>query len=998
MKAIFTICLIMVGLLVAIQKSVAQTPGFTISGTVSGDSPKETLPGVSVFFKGSKIGTTTDTNGQYKITVPDSEGILVFTFVGFKTKEVNIGGQRVVNIMLTGDAADLDEVLVVGYGTQRRKDVTGSIASVSANDIKNQPASNIESLLQGRAAGVQVSQSSGAPGSNLSIRIRGGSSINAGNEPLYVIDGIPVVNDNQDPSGTSYGTATSTNALTSLNPDDIENIQILKDASATAIYGSRANNGVVIITTKRGKGDGVTVSYNGYYGRQEAVKKLDLMNGQQHAEFLNDWAVANNVTKPFPDPTAIGIGTDWQEQILRNAAIQNHQVSVASGKNDIKYYVSANYFNQDGVIMNSGLDRYSLRVNLDGKITNKVRFNQALTYNRTISNSLPSSNQGAGNVRSAAERSWVTSPTIPVLDKNGAYVDTWYGASKPDNPVEALSTIYNELTGDNLLGNLSVDYDIIQGLTFKTLLGVNLNNRSLGEYYPGSTTYLGSLFSGLGINSNRRITNILNENTLRFTRTFNQVHHLELLAGFTWQTEKDFENSAQASGFADDRLGIYKLGGGTGVPVVDSFHTEWSLASALSRVNYQYKNKILLTASFRADGSSRFGGGNKWGYFPSVALGYRLSEESFIKDLKVISDLKIRGSYGLTGNQEIGSYQSLPRLATDLFYIFGNKLVSGSRQTSLSNSELKWEKAAQYDFGLDLALFDNRIQFVFDYYQKTTNDLLFTINLPGISGYSTALYNTGAVENKGIELSLNAGILTKELKWDAALNFARNRNKITSLGRNSSTTLFVGYPPGMTLGYIYDGVFNTQEEIDGQTVQKGVKPGDARYRDLNGDGILNTDDREIIGNPFPDYIVGFNNSLSYKGFSLSVFMQGSIGGESTRLAALFNPADVSSNKSIELLNRWTPQNPDSNIPRAGVSNWLSTSTHDLQHLSYLKLRNVQLGYTLPARIMPFKGTANVYLSGQNLLTLTNDYSGYDPDGGINYPTAKTVMFGLNLTF
>lgn len=998
MKAISTICLIMAYLLFVVPKSDAQTSGFTISGIVSSDSPQETLPGVSVFLKGSKIGTTTDTKGQYKITIPEMKGTLVFSFIGFQTQEVIINQRTTLNITLSSGAEALDEVLVVGYGTQKRKDVTGSIASVSADDIKNQPASNIENLLQGRAAGVQVSQSSGAPGSNLSIRVRGGSSINAGNEPLYVIDGIPIVNENQDPSGTSYGTATSTNALTSLNPDDIDNIQVLKDASATAIYGSRGNNGVIIITTKRGKGDAVNVSYNAYYGKQEAVKKLDLMNGQQHAEFLNDWATANNVAQPFSNPSEIGAGTDWQGQILRRAPIQNHQVSVASGKGDVKYYVSANYFGQDGVIMNSGLKRYSLRVNLDGKITDKIRFNQALTYNRTISNSLPSSNQGAGNVRSAAERSWVTSPTIPVFDETGAYVNTWYGASKPDNPVAALSTTFNELTGDNLLGNVSVDYDIIKGLTFKTLLGVNLNNRALGEYYPGSTTYIGSLFSGLGINSSRRITNILNENTLRYTLTFNKVHSLEVLAGFTWQTEKDFENSAQASGFADDRLGIYKLGGGTGVPIVDSFRTDWSLASGLSRVNYQYNNKFLVTASFRADGSSRFGGGNKWGYFPSVALGYRMSEESFIKDLKVISDLKIRGSYGLTGNQEIGSYQSLPRLATDLFYIFGNKLVTGSRQTSLPNSELKWEKAAQYDVGLDLGLFDNRIQLVFDYYKKITKDLLFTINLPGTSGYSTALYNTGGVENKGIELSLNAAILTKELKWDAALNFARNRNEITSLGRNSSTTLFVGYPPGMTLGYIYDGVFNTQEEIDGQTVQKGVKPGDARYRDINGDGILNTDDREIIGNPFPDYIVGFNNSLSYKGLSLSVFLQGSIGGESTRLSALFNPADVSSNKSVELLDRWTPQNPSSNIPRAGVSNWLTTSTNDLQDLTYLKLRNVQLGYALPSKTLPFKGSANVYLSGQNLITLTNDYSGYDPDGGINYPTAKTIMVGLNLTF
>ena len=965
---------------------------------VMSDSPRENLAGVSVLIKGSKTGTTTDAGGRYSITLPMKTATLVFSFIGFNTKELNVDGQSTLNVTLSGSEQSLNAVMVVGYGVQKRKDVTGSIASISASDIKNQPASNIESLLQGRAAGVQVSQSSGAPGSNLSIRIRGGSSINASNEPLYVIDGIPIVNDNQDPSGTSYGTATSTNALTSLNPDDIDNIQILKDASATAIYGSRGNNGVVLISTKRGKGDAVKVAYNGYYGVQERVKQLALMNGREHAEFLNDWATANNVTKPFANPAEIAEGTDWQEQILRKAAIQNHQVSVSSGKKDLNYYVSANYFSQNGIIINSGLKRYSFRVNLDGKITDKIKFSQALTYNRTISNSLPASNQGAGNVRSAAERSWVTSPTIPVFDNNGNYVNTWYGASKPENPVAALSSTYNQLTGDNVLGNISVDYEIINGLTFKTLLGVNLTNRALGEYYPGSTTYIGGLFSGLGINSSRRITNILNENTLRFSKTFNQVHSLEVLGGFTWQTEKDFENSAQASGFADDRLGIFKLGGGTGVPIVDSFNTEWALVSGLGRINYQYNNKFLLTTSFRADGSSRFGAGNKWGFFPSVALGYRLSEESFIKDLGFISDLKIRGSYGLTGNQEIGSYQSLPRLATDLFYIFNNRLVTGSRQASLANSELKWERAAQYDAGLDLAFLNNRIQFVFDYYQKKTQDLLFTINLPGVSGYSTALYNTGGVQNRGIELTLNAAVLNKELKWDVAINFARNRSKLTSLGRNASTSLFVGYPPGVIQGYIYNGVFHNQAEIDQQSVQKGVKPGDARYVDVNADGILNTDDRQIIGNPFPDYISGFNNSFSYKGFSLNAFLQASVGGEGTKLAALFNPADVSSNKSVDLVSRWTPQNPDSNIPRAGVSNWLAPSTNDLQSLSYLKLRNVQFAYTFAPQVLPFKGSANIYLSGQNLITITKDYSGYDPDGGINYPTAKTIMLGLNLTF
>lgn len=998
MKLLVTLCLIGVCCLFGPPRAVGQTNPVTITGVITAEDSNEGLPGVNVVYKGTTTGTTTDQDGRYRLSVPNATGTLVFSYIGYVTQESSIGNQTSINAKLVADTKALSEVVVVGYGTQRKKDVTGSITSVTADEIKNQPASNVETLLQGRAAGVQITQSSGAPGGGLNVRIRGGSSINAGNEPLYVIDGIPVYNNDKDPSGTSYGTFTSTNALASLNPDDIESIQILKDASATAIYGSRGNNGVIIITTKRGKNGRTNVSYNAYYGTQQAVRKLDLMNGTQHAEFLNDWAEATKITKPFANPASIGAGTDWQDQIFKAAPIQNHQLSVSGGNGNINYFVSGNYFDQQGIVINSGMKRYSLRANLDGKITDKLKFSQSLTYNRTVTNSLPLANAGDGNIRSAAERAWVTSPTIPVFDASGQYVNTWYGASKAENPIAALESTYSQVSGDNLLGNVSLDYQIIEGLTFKTLLGVNLLNRSLDEYFPGATTYLGGLFNGLGVLSNKRVTNILNENTLRFSRVIDGKHNIEVLGGFTWQREKDLETATQSSNFPNDRLGINGIGGATGVPVVTANNTEWSLASYLGRINYQFNDKYLLTASFRADGSSRFGSGNQWGYFPSFAVGYRISEEPFLKSIKIIDDLKIRAGYGLTGNQEIGSYQSMARLVTNAMYIFDNRLSSGSRQSSLANSELRWEKAAQYDIGLDVAILNNRLKFVIDYYQKTTQDLLFTINLPSNSGYSTALFNTGSVENKGIELSLDAAVIDKAFKWNAALNYARNRNKITSLGRNASTTLFVGYPPGVIQGYIYEGVFHNQAEIDAQTVQRGVVPGDARYQDVNGDGVLNANDRVILGNPLPKYIFGFTNNLSYKGFNLSVFTQGSIGGEGNRLAALFNPADVSSNKSIDLVNRWTPSNPNSNIPRAGFTNWLAPSTFTLQDLTYVKIRNIQLGYTFPTKVLPFFSSANVYLSGQNLFTFTNNYSGYDPDGGMNYPTSRTVILGVNIGF
>lgn len=957
-----------------------------ITGTITSSENAESLPGAGILEKGKTNATRSDSAGRYNIRVSDPNATLVISYVGYKTKEVKLNGQTKINIVLDPSAASVQEVVVVGYGTQQRKDITGSISTISASKIKNQPAVSVDQLLQGRAAGVDVSQASGAPGGRLNIRIRGASSLNAGNEPLFVIDDVPVYNSSKDPSGTSYGTFTATNALASLNPNDIESIQVLKDASATAIYGSRGSNGVIIITTKRGSGNRVAVDYNGYYGVQTVANKLKLMNGTQHAAFLNDWAQTRNLPIPFAKPDSIGKGTDWQDELFRPAMIQNHQVSLSSGKGNLKYFVSGNYYNQDGIVINSNMKRYSFRVNADAKINERVKVSQSLSYSRTINRSVPTTGAGSGNVRSVGEKIYDTSPTIPVFDENGDYVDYWYNAAKAESPVASLLSVKNKLEGDNFLGNVALEYKPIENLTFRSLLGINLTNRSNQEYYPRATTYIGGLLGGLGMIGERKVTNILNENTVRYTKIFKQKHNLELLGGFTWQKEQDFSATTEPSGFADDRLGLNSIGSATGATIIGSSLTEWSMASFIGRVNYQYDNKYLLTASFRADGSSKFGADNKWGYFPSVALGYRLSEEPFMKDLKFISDLKLRSSYGLTGNQEIGSYQSLATLTTSNAYIFDNKLVPAARHTRLENGELKWEKTGQWDIGLDAAFFNNRLRLTADYYKKDTRNLLFTIDLQAYSGYSSALYNTGGLQNKGFEISLGGDIFTGDFTWTADMNLGHNNSKITSLGRATSTTLFVGYPPGNFLGYVYEGVFHTQAEIDAQTVQTNVKPGDARYKDVTGDGFLNADDRIVMGNSLPEFTYGISNVFGYKNFSLTVFLQGAAGADRTEGTGLNDPSGTG-NKSLNLLNRWTPSNPNSNIPRAGYSNVL-TSTYQLMDASYLKIRNVQLSYT-------FRSGSSVYLSGQNLLTKT-DYIGYDPDGGGGYPTATTLMFGVNL--
>ena len=968
-----------------------------VSGTVTDAQTGDPLPGVNIVIQGTTQGTTTDMDGEYSIEAP-ADATLVFSFVGYQEQTVEISGQQEIDVAMEQAVTELEEVVAIGYGQQRKKDLTGAVASIDAEEIDNQSAASFDNLLKGRSAGVQISSSSGMPGAGTYISIRGASSINAGTQPLLVIDGMPIYNDNKDAPGTQYGTTPSTNALTSLNPNDIESIEILKDASATAIYGSRGSNGVILIDTKSGKGATTSITYDAYYGVQSVAKKLDLMNGEEHARFLNDWAVGNGLAEPFTNPESIGEGTDWQEEIYRNAPIQNHQLSISKGSGNTRYYISGNYYNQQGIVLNSQLERYSLRANIDYELSDKLNFNQSLTVNRTINDGVPTSSVGAGNVRAAADKAIAASPTIPVYDENGNYVRNWYAGWKEENPVAALKNLTNQIKGDNLIGNLSLDYAVFEGLTLKTSLGINLMNRKHVEYYPMQYTYIGRILDGLGIRSNREIINVLNENTIRYTRTYNNLHEFEVLGGVTWQTEKDESSFLQPSGFPNDRMGVNAVEIATTTPVIGSNITEWSIASGLGRINYKYDDKYLLTVTFRADGSSKFGEGNKWGYFPSAAVGYRISEENFIQNLNLFDDLKIRGSYGFTGNQEIGSYNSLARVVTGDIYIIDNTLVSGSHQASLSNEELKWEKTEQWDIGIDASLFDNRLTLGFDYYLKDTEDLLFWVNLPSNSGYSGALDNTGRVENKGFEFEISADILQGNFNWSIDGNYSHNRRKLISLGRSASTTLFEGYTPGVVLGYKYEGVFHNQDEVNSQSAQGSVEPGDAKYRDINEDGVLDAEDRTIIGTPNPDFIFGFTNHFSYKGVTLRIFLQGQIGEEEFKNSYMHNPAEPVTNKSRDLVDRWTPTNKNSNIPKAGFNNWRYPSTYMLQDASFIKIRNIQLGYNIPLDATNWLDNARIYLSGENLFTFTKDYSGYDPDVGMGYPSARNVMLGINVEF
>lgn len=999
MEKFFCTLLMLYGLLIGSVS--AQEKSVVVTGTITSSQDAEKLIGATIHEKGKTNGAVADVNGNYKIRVSGSSSTLVVSYIGYKTTEVMINGRSKVDIALDANASAMQEVVVIGYGTQNRKDVTGSISSISARQLENQPVMTIEQLMQGKASGVQITQTTGAPGGQIEVRIRGASSINAGNEPLYVIDGVPYYNGSQDPGGTTYGTTTPTNALASLNPNDIASIDVLKDASATAIYGSRGSNGVIIVTTKRGSGDGVNVNYNGYVGTQRIVKEIDVMNAAEHAAFLNAWAEANNNPIPFADPASLGEGTNWQKEIFRPAVMQNHQISLSSGKGRNRYYISGNYYDQDGIVINTGMKRYTFRVNFDREINKKLVFSQAFTYNKTNSHSVPISGAGSGNVRSAGERALYSSPILSVYDEDGNFnTIPWYGATKFENPVASLLTTYSNLQRDNVTGNLSLSYKITKGLTAKSLFGVNLITTDNKEYYPKATTYIGGILGGLGFLANRRISNILNENTITYNAAIKK-HRFDVLGGVTFQDEKDFSSTMQPTLFPDDRLDINNIGSSTGIPAIGSSKSEWSLVSLISRVNYQFADKYLFTASIRADGSSKFSEGNKWGYFPSAAIGYRLSEEKFIKRLNVFDDLKLRASYGVTGNQEVGSYQSLSRLLTTANYIIDGKLISGARLASLANKKLTWEHSKQLDLGINSSFFKNRLSVGFDYYDKRTENLLFSIDIPATSGYGSGkvLFNTGSLYNKGIEADISAAVFTNDFKWNVTGNFSKNKSILTSLGESpGTTTLFVGRTPGARLGQIYLGIFQNQQEITDYGIQPSAKPGDMKFADTNGDGKFTGADQMPIGSPIPDYIFGLTNTFNYKRFDLTIFMEASVGRNGDDIDLLNDPVDLTSNKYRKFVNIWTPENAGNAIvPGPGVTNY-SYSTFDIVDRSYYKLRNIRLSYTFSPKLVRFARSTSLYFSGQNLITISK-YPGYDPEtGSVGYPTTKAFVLGLNVGF
>ncbi|MEO8532648.1 MAG: TonB-dependent receptor [Flavobacterium sp.] len=1008
-----------------------------LDGTVVDDVTNQPIIGASITIKGTTHGVQTDAEGKFYFqTGQKFPYTLIVSYIGYKKAEVIVEGNP-VTINLKEERQELEELVVVGYGTQKRKDITGSVASVPKANL-SQVTSSADNLLRGAIPGVVVTQSSGRPGASSSVRIRGGNSITAGNEPLYVIDGILVYNDNNNGTAGVALAGAGVNVLSTINPGDIESIEVLKDASATAIYGSRGANGVILITTKKGTKGIDCISYQGYFGVQSVSKKLDVMNASQWAGLRNDVQASIGQAPSF---TAAQIeafktsgGYDWQSAAFRTAApIQNHQLTFSGGDDRSRYSVSASFFDQEGVVIGTDFKRISLRTNYERNYSQSFKFGVNLNYTNSTSNGIGSSN--SGREPSPLVSALLIAPVVPIKNADGSYNVTQnpYATSTNgyiSNPINDLENTVNETKINRILSSLFGEYKITKKLIAKVSVSGDIINTKQNYYAPSNTT-TGASTKGLASVGDRLVSSVLNENTLNYNTRFGDNHKFSALAGYTLQYTKGEVVNAGANTFVNDHNLYNSLQDGVAVkPYSDAF--ESVLKSWLTRINYSYKDRYNFTLSARADGSSRFGSESLWGYFPSAGFSWNITEEDFAKNLKGVSEAKLRLSAGTTGNQEIGNYLSLASMGS-VNYSFGGTVNTGLAPTRLANPDLKWERTDQYNIGLDLSLLDRKINFVFDVYYKKTNDLLINVPVPLTSGYATVLQNIGGVENKGIEIGLiTENLKTETFSWNSNFVFSANKNKVVAIGngvnqffpivpngsllQQQPVTVKVGKPLGTFWGYKTNGIFQTQEEINTQPKINSLantKVGDRKYVDTNGDGIISAADKGDLGSSQPKFVGSFSNTVSYQDFDLQFNFQGSYGAKVfNALNQQLEISTLGTNASTVLNDRWTPANPSNEIPRASSSPLGIVSERYVEDASFLRLKLVTLGYTLPKSIASKLGANSVkfYISAENLVTWTK-YRGYDPEvssyeqnnlyPGIDfgaYPNSRTFISGLNVTF
>lgn len=994
-------------LLLMLSLSAAAQAPTNVSGKIL-DEKGQPLSGATVTIKGSSKATVTNGAGEFTMKDIKAGTVLTISFQGYENANIEVTDKGAYNVAMKLASKQLNDVVVVGYGTQRKAASTGSIASVKSSDLTQTPVINVAQGLSARVPGVQITQNNAAPGGNISVRIRGTNSINGSSEPLYIVDGIQISNG---------GGVNDVSPLSTINPNDIESVEVLKDASATAIYGSRGANGVVLISTKRGKTGATKVQLETYQGVQNITKKLDMMNAAQFAQLEND-VYHTNV---YADPASLGKGTNWQDLIYRKANMQNYQASVSGGSEKTNFSLSGNYFDQDGIIVKSNFKRFSLRATLDHAINKHFKVGTSILTTYTVNNSIPtgSTSIDAGAVtQSIVGAALGAPPTLlpyrpdgtifPFGEQfNGRYRET------ATNPL-GLAEILNRNTIRRTLANVYGDVKIIEGLTYRASFNADMAN-TLNDYY--SPLYIigkaeVNVNSGSATKGNVNTTAWLHESILTYNHNFGQ-HSLKFTGVYATQSNLYNDNYINASGFPNDAT----LNEAVGLAVnrtVSSNRTKDALNSYMGRINYGFANKYFIDVTARYDGASKFGENHKWGFFPAVAGAWRIIEEPFLKNSKVFSDLKLRASYGLTGNAgAIAPYQSLALEGSGSNYQFNHVYTVGISPTGIPNKDLRWEKSLQSNVGLDVGLFDNRLNFVVDYYNKETRDLLFVKSLPLSSGYSSATGNFAAIRNKGLEFAADARIFTGAFKWNVNANISFNRNELLSLEGgtnefvlNPYSVLKVGQPLGIFKTYVFNGIYQTGETV---LPGSGSRTGGAKVADLNGDKQITSDDQRITGNANPSYIFGFSTNMSYKNFDFGLFISGVQGNQIFNLSRFtFENGNGGRNVVEGVVNRWSPTNPNNEYASGFQGGRLPVSDRFVEDGSYIRLKNITLGYKLPA----IKGIANarIYISGNNLLTITK-YTGYDPEvnsyGNSNtlvgidnlvYPMSKSFVAGLQVGF
>lgn len=1035
-----------------------QLQGFRINGVIT-DQKGEPLPGANVFEKGTSNGVISDFEGEFSITVSDSDAILTVSYLGFITQEINVEGREVINIQLREDTDQLEEVVIVAYGEKKSANILNAVSKVNYENLKDQNVTSFEQALAGQVAGVRINQSSGAPGGNISVQIRGIASIGPSNQPLYVVDGIPLDNDLIGATGTTNINEQPTNPLSSINPEDIQSITVLKDAASTSIYGSRGSNGVILITTKSGKKGKLKVNYKGTFGLQTVLNKIDVLDAYEYAQLSIDGQNENyifNNSNPGPrdisDPNGVRGGrgtiapvlypyaagiqgltnTDWQDEIFRVAEMNNHNVSVSGGSDNSNYYVSGNFLDQEGIVINSGFERYSFRSKYNVNYDN-VKFGVNIAPSYSKHNIVQSEGPyWQGGVISAAN---LYAPVLPVYNPDGTFNfgnNNWgYGHTDIINPVATAMLLKDTKQHYRLLGNSFLSYNFLQDFTFKTSVGIDINNFKRDTYSPSTLQRRGQNGATEAFGRSRAdfVSNIVFENTLSYDKQINEIHNISAIAGFSAQKNRIERNFVRVTGFPNDL--VETLNAGTIPETGFSNGSEWSLLSYFTRLEYDYKGKYLVSASARADGSSRFSKNNKWGYFPSASAGWIVSKEDFFNSESIVNFLKVRASYGLNGNFDIGNYESIALLQTDN-YVFGEgdgTIANGLRPDNLPNDELTWEKTASWNLGLDVSFFNRKLDIGLDVYESLSSDFLFNVPTPAYTGYSSFLENRGEIKNAGYEISANYRQVWGKFEFSANLNFSQNRNEVLELGPENSPIVTtggasgadyitrVGDPIGSYFLYVEDGVFANQAEVDAVPHFPGARPGDVRYVDVDGDGDIDTDDRKIVGSYNPDYILGGRIQVKYNNFDLGATATSVQGNEILNLHRRYSYNITGNfNQLAGAVNRWRSESDpgDGQTLRAKSStgrNSLISSRH-VEDASFVRIQNISLGYNVPKQIIEKFRISNARLSMnvQNPFIWTN-YTGYNPEVNArpnsatsagedygSYPIARIFSMGIDLAF